>query len=310
MARTSLYAPAHRVMGRYATSIGPQAQSPTIGPSFDAVSIGIQDARWRYNVGGSGTAPQVLGWLDLAAYPQRDLVPPALNAAAFAAAQAVTANTPMTLVAASGNGVVVPTQTYFMPPGGTVTPVTARFVLAVPTYSQFGYGKQQSWAYDFTTQLSRCLTITSVGNDSAATMQLTGVDEYGFTIHQNITMANAGVVTTTKAFRGLLSAVPTGTLSGSNVSIGTADVFGLPFFCNMQSALEGFWNNAIHYNTGTFVAGVTTSPATALTGDPRGTWAPPNASDGTKRWTMYQRPQPSQMISAGINPGMFGVAAF
>lgn len=310
MARTALYAPAHRVMGRYATSMGTQAQPPAIGPSFDACAIGIQDARWKWGAGHASTSPEVIGWLDLACYPQRDLVPPTLNAAAFAAAQAVTANQPMTLVAASGNGVVVPTQTYFMPPGGTVTPTTARFVLSVPTYIQFGFGKAQTWAYDFTTSLSRCLTVTSVGNDSAATMQLTGVDEYGYTIHQNLTMANAGIATTTKAFRGLISAVPTGTLSGSNVSIGTTDIFGLPFFCNMQSALEGFWNNAIHYNAGTLVNGVTTSPATGTTGDPRGTWTAPNASDGTKRWTMYQRPIPQQMVSAGINPGMFGTLQF
>jgi hypothetical protein len=125
-------------------------------------------------------------------------------------------------------------------------------------------------------------------------------------------MGNAVAVTTTKAFKGLLSAVCSGTLSGSNVSIGTSDTFGLPFYAAQQSQLSGYWNNLIMYGTGTFTAGVTTVPATAATGDVCGTWIPASASDGAKRLTLFMRPWLPQMVNPtyGINQGLFGVTEF
>lgn len=309
MARTALYAPAHRVMSRFALSMGQAAQAPTVGPSFDAVAIGLQDGRWRWSGGHAATAPEVIGWLDPGLYPVLDVVPATLNAAAFAANQVPTSGTPLTLVASSGNGVVVPTSATLMLPGGQTAPTTARFVQAVSTYLQFGYGKAQTWAYDPTTMLERCITVTSVGNDSGATIMLTGIDAYGYLTRQQLTMGSGGAVTSTKAFKALLSAVPTGTLSGSNVSVGTADIFGLPFYGSQLSQLQGYWNNAILYGLGTFVAGSTVT-STATTGDTCGTWAPPNASDGTKRLTLFMRPWPPRMITAGINTGTWGLAQF
>lgn len=309
MARTALYAPAHRVLGRYNTAVGPQAQPPTVSPSFDAGGIGIQDGRWRWNAGTSATAPQLIGWMDPGCYPVLDLVPAALNAQALAANQVPTSGTALTLVASSGNGVVVPTSAQVMFAAGTTVPTTARYVQAATTYIKFGYGKQQTWAYDASTLVERCLTVTSAGNDSGATMALTGLDQYGYLIHQTVTMANIGAVTTTKGFKVLLSAVPTGTLSGSNVSIGTSDTIGLPFYASQQSQLYGYWNNAILYGLGTFTAGVTTT-STALTGDTAGTWTFPNASDGTKRLTLWMRPSASAMATSGINVGLTGVFQF
>jgi hypothetical protein len=310
MARTALYAPAHRVMGR--NPIGSRSgasQPPTVSMSFDAGGMGIQDSRWLWNAGTSANAPQVIGWPDPGLYPVIDVVPATLAPAAFAAAQVPVAGTPMNLVATSGAGVIVPTAPVQMFPGGQLVPVTGRFVQAIPVYNKFGFGKQQAYAYDSATMLERCITVTSVGNDSTATITLTGVDQYGYLMHQTMTMGNAVAVTTTKAFKALLSAVCSGTLSGSNVSIGTADVFGVPFYAAQQSQIYGYWNNLVLYGTGTFVAGVTTIPSTFLTGDTCGTWAPASASDGTKRLTMSQRPWLPQMTNPayGLNQGLFGV---
>jgi hypothetical protein len=280
--------------------------------SFDAAGNGIQDSRWLWNAGSSAAAPQVIGWANPGQYPVVDVVPATLAAAAFAAAQVPVAGTPMTLVASSGAGVIVPTAAMYMFPGGQLVPTTARFVQAVPVYHKFGFGKQQAWAYDPATILERCLTITSVGNDSTATITLTGIDQYGYLTRQTLTMGNAVAVTTTKAFKALLSAVCAGTLSGSNVSIGTSDAFGLPFYAAQQSQLSGYWNNLIMYGTGTFTAGVTTIPATAATGDVCGTWIPASASDGAKRLTLFMRPWLPQMVNPtyGINQGLFGVTEF
>src|SRR5580765_7704603 len=191
MARTALYAPAHRVMGRMppGSRLG-ASQPPTISMSFDAGGMGIQDSRWQWNAGTSTTAPQVVGWPDPGLYPVIDAVPATLAPAAFAAAQIPVAGTPLTLVASSGAGVIVPTSATTMFPGGMVVPTTARFVHAVPVYNRFGYGKQQAYAYDAATMIERCITVTSVGNDTTATILLTGVDQYGYLMRQQLTMAN------------------------------------------------------------------------------------------------------------------------
>jgi hypothetical protein len=277
--------------------------------SFDAGGSGIQDSRWLWNAGTSQFAPQVIGWPDPGLYPVIDCVPATLAAAALAATQVPVSGTPLTLVPASGAGVVVPTVPVTMFPGGTVVPITGRFIHAVPLYQKFGFGKQQAYAYDAATMLERCITVTSVGNDSAATILLTGVDAYGYPMTQRLTMGSGATVVTGKAFKALLSAVCTGTLSGSNVSIGTSDAFGLPFYAAQLSQVQGYWNNLILYGTGTFVAGVVTSPSTPLLGDTAGTWAPASASDGTKRLTLFQRPWLPQMVNPafGLNQGLFGV---
>jgi hypothetical protein len=313
MARTALYAPAHRVMGRPIPFAGALAQPPTVGPSADCAFAGVQDARLQWKAGFSTTVPEVMMWPDLAAYPQIDQVPSTAAAATIVAAAIPVSGTPMTLIPTTGGGITVGGGPAVTLSGLYQTTGAERWVDGPPVYRMFGQGRQLTGCYDGTTMLARALRVTSVGNDSSATVTITGLDMYGYLIHNTFTMANAGSVVSNKCFKAVISVVCNGTLSGSNVSVGQADVFALPFYCNALPNLEGFWNNSQHYNTGTLVNGVTTSPPTALTGDPRGTWAPPNASDGTKRWTLYMHPVLLAMLptwtgasSYGINVGMFG----
>lgn len=311
MARTSLNAPAHRVMQRMPLGT---SQPPFIAPSFDAVGAGIQDARLPWNTGGaSSSVPQVVGWYDGAGHPVLDVVPATASVVNISAAAVPTSGVPLTLVNASGSGVVISTSPQLMLPALTTLPTGTLFIGAQPVYETFGNvgsPPQTTVAYDAGTMLGRAVSIHSVGNDSGATVTVVGWDIYGYLTHATLTMATAGnTVTTTKTFIAIQSITPNGTLSGSNVSAGVSDVFGLPFYASAQSAIWGFFNNAIIQGVGTFVAGVTTSPATALTGDVRGTYAP-GASDGTKRLTLWQHPSLARMIAAGINVGMFGVAQF
>jgi hypothetical protein len=59
---------------------------------------------------------------------------------------------------------------------------------------------------------------------------------------------------------------------------------------------------------GTLTTAVTTSPATASTGDVRGTIAPPSASDATKRLTVFITLPPAQLASANGAASEYGVA--
>ena len=77
-----------------------------------------------------------------------------------------------------------------------------------------------------------------------------------------------------------------------NASMGNSDVFGLPIRVDSRGYIQTFWDSAFA-TTGTFVAAVTTSPATATTGDVRGTFLPPTASNGTRQliaWIIATNP--------------------
>ena len=308
MARTALNAPAHRVMQRMPLGI---AQPPFIAPSFDAVGSGVQDARLPWNAGGgSSTVPQIVGWYDGEGHPVLDLVPATASTTNIAAAAAGVVGK-MVLVSTSGSGVVVSSAAQVLLPALTTLPSGTVFIGAQPVYQSFGNvgtPPQLTMAYDAGTMLGRAVAIHSAGDDHLATATVAGWDVYGYPTTSTVTLGNIATVNTTKTFIAVASITLAGTLSGANVSAGAADIFGLPFYASAQSAIWGFWNNAIIQGAGTFVAGVTTSPATALTGDVRGTYVPASASDGTKRLTLWQHPSLARMIAAGINVGMFGVA--
>lgn len=312
MARTALYAPAHRVMGRTAPGVGGAAQPPYVAPSLDVGGCGIQDARLPWNSAASASSPQAIGWMDPGYHPLLDVVPSTATVTAIAAAAAgVVGN--MVLVSSSGAGITVSSSPTLMFPSLVTVPSGTLFIDSVPVYRFFGnVGAVPNLTgfYDAGTMLARAVAIHSAGDDHLGTATVTGYDMYGYLTHSTVTLGNNSTVNTTKCFKAVTQIALAGTLSGSNISAGQADIFELPFYASAQTAFFGFWNNAIVQGTGTFVAGVTTSPATALTGDVRGTWVPGSGSDGTKRLTLFQHPSIAQMISSGINIGMFGVAQF
>jgi hypothetical protein len=307
MARTGLWAPAHRVIQRQPPGSGQQPWN--LAPSLDAGGAGIQDGRLPWNTANSSAGAQALGWVAGNQHPLYDYVPATASTTNIAAAQAPTAGTPLTLVSSTGSGIVVSSSALRMLPSLVVVPSGTLFVDAVTTYSRFG-NSDYTVFYDAGTLAARCLQVTSVGNDSSGTMSIVGYDMYGYLIHQTVTLTNASVVTTTKAFKAIVSATPLGTLSGSNISVGVADTVGLPMLGSTSpNSIWGFWNNLILAGAGTYTAGVTTT-ASATTGDVRGTYALGSASNGTKRLTLWQHPSVSQMIAQGMNNGIAGVPQF
>ena len=305
MANTALNGPAHRIMRR--TPPGNTGQPLDAAPSLDMGGSGIMDTRLPYNTANSATGAQAIGWMS-ANHPVFDVVPSAISAVAIAAAQVPVAATPLVLRAATGAGITVAASSTLMLPSQNVIPAGALFIDSVPIYQRFGTNNF-TVLYDAGTMLERCIQVTSAGDDHLATLAIVGFDSYGFLLHETLTLTNAGVATSAKAYKGIISAIPAGTLSGSNVSIGQADTIGLMLFASAASAIWGFYANAILAGVGTFTAGVA-GPATGTTGDVRGRYALPSASDGAKRLTLWQRPSLSSMVANGINIGLFGANQF
>lgn len=140
--------------------------------------------------------------------------------------------------------------------------------------------------FDPTQGLARNVRITSVGNDSGITFKVTGYDIYSQAMTETITGANAAVASGKKAFKGLVSVVPSGN-TAANVSVGTGDVYGINLRSDRWEYANFYFNGAfLTANTG-WLAADTTNPATSTTGDVRGTYATQSASDGTKRLALF-----------------------
>lgn len=281
------------------------SNNPDCGPSTVWGGWGLIDGRVGYNVTRMGDI-QLYGTDKVCVVDQ---VPSTLSTTAIAAAQVPVTTVPLTLVAASGAGITVLAAATTIWASGNVIPAGSLAIDGAPGLVQIGQLAQLSTgvtrqnAYDPTKAISRALTITSAGDDHLASITITGADVYGYPQSQTLTMGNTAAVTTTKTFKFIYSAVATGTLSGSNVSIGQADVYGFGIYCPKFAYSEIYWNSArITANTG-FVAGDATSPATASTGDVRGTYAVQSASDGTKSLQVFITPAVANTLT---NIGLFG----
>jgi hypothetical protein len=135
-----------------------------------------------------------------------------------------------------------------------------------------------------TFDVPRCVSITSSGNDSPTTYTVTGVDEYGVTVVENITGPNTTTVNCLKALKTVTSISANVTPTG-NISIGNSTKLGLPLFiAGAGSIIREILDNAAA-TAGTLVAGVVSTP-TATTGDVRGTYIPNSAPDGSRTWEL------------------------
>lgn len=139
-----------------------------------------------------------------------------------------------------------------------------------------------------TLDVPRNITITSAGDDTGDTFTVTGADEYGATMIETITGANAGVAAGVKAFKTVSSIVASGASAG-NVSIGFGDVLGLPIWVGGSGAAIKLLEkqDGAEATPGTIAAGLArATQSTATTVDVRGRYDPNAACDGAKRFTI------------------------
>lgn len=280
-------------------------------PSIFDQGVGIMDPRfpYAYNPGASIAASEgeegATGWWGVGRICLVNQVPSTASTSAIAAAQTPVAGTPLTLVSATGAGITVGQSITRADTGKLVTGLLA-IDGPMDTVQNGALGGNFFW--DPTKALARAVQIDSLGNDSSATFTVRGFDDYFFPLTDTFAGANVGVATSAKAFKYVLSITPAGTLSGSNVSAGQADTIGFMLRMDLFQYLQIWWPDAtlIAASTG-FTAADTTSPATATTGDVRGTYALQVASNNAHRLVIYGS---LPLANVGTAVGLVGVTQY
>ena len=125
--------------------------------------------------------------------------------------------------------------------------------------------------------------VSSSASDTTQTVTITGTDYWGQAQTQRLTITGTTTVNSTKTFKKVTAVYVSAALVG-NLSVGSGDVFGLPYkVTDAGYLLRTGWAGAVADNAGTFTA-ADTATASATTGDVRGTFAPTgSASNGARR---------------------------
>jgi hypothetical protein len=131
----------------------------------------------------------------------------------------------------------------------------------------------------------RAVSITiGTGTITDRAVTVTGWDAYGQAMSEVIQTGTTQSVSVNgkKAFFQVSSVNVANTVGGT-LAVGTADIFGCPVrVINLGYVGTLGWNNALARAAGTFTV-ADTATATTTTGDVRGTYAPANPADGSKR---------------------------
>lgn len=147
----------------------------------------------------------------------------------------------------------------------------------------------------------RTLVIDSSTTDTTQTATITGTDVYGEAMTEDIAFNGTTAVAGVKAFK-TVTAIATDIDMVGNVDIGTQDGIGFPFVVSDLNNIIQITEDGITDASPAITVAVTTDPATATTGDVRGTWALTTASDGTVVYGVLMA-----LSSSETKTGMFGV---
>ena len=149
---------------------------------------------------------------------------------------------------------------------------------AGPGVTAINVGGEIRYTFDAT----RALIVTATS--AAFPTTIFGYDRYGQPMRQTFnTIAVSG--TTLKAFKSVTRVAIGGPVTA--MTVGTTNTFGLPLRVTDNGyILSVKWAGVATQDAGTLVLADQTSPATAFTGDVRGTYTPSSAADGVRRLVM------------------------
>src|SRR5215475_1339569 len=277
-------------------------------PSLFFQSLGLLDPRpvATYQPGQADTSP-VCGWAGVAGgyLLLADVAPTALANTAIAAAQSPSGAGALTLVTSSGSGVTVGQSVVRMDNNATDTGLLALD----------GAGGRLSFGALATVQLwdpakliGRAVQARTAGSGAGTvTLTVNGYDVYGQPLSENITYSGSSNtrVNGKKAFKYINSCTVNG--AGTNIGVGTTDIFGFPLRSDALLFYTRLWWNAAEITATTGYVAADTTTATATTGDVRGTYAVQSASDGSKRLQIAMIIPPSNL---GTTAGLLGVTDF
>lgn len=312
MAKTAFSGPLI-VFGNEATPPGTTPRggqlNPDAGPSMFYAGTSILDPRPAYTFypGQSPDSPTVLGWAsgDIVAL---DWLPLASATANVAPLQVTTTATAMTLT----TSLVVADITPSDPLRNAVTGanVTALRIGPRPAGISAGWSSYAD-LWNPATVTSRIVTVTAGATASSGTVLVSGYDIYGYPQTETIAAPGANAtVNGKKTWKWISSVVPSAGTATPGISIGTGDIFGFPIKVDSYPYVAVWWNGALAA-TGVVTPADATSPATAATGDVRGTFglASPTSS-GAIRMTVFIT-LPIASVATQTNTaqilGMFGV---
>lgn len=158
-------------------------------------------------------------------------------------------------------------------PAGTGTPTPTA------AYPFFAHGPQRM--LDPRQAVTRGVRIVGSGGGSGGNFTVAGWDIYGQPMTETITVA-AGASTgwSKKCFKYIGSVTPLFT-DANNYSVGTSDVFGFAYRSNIWEETTVFWAGAMQTSSQGWLTADQTDPATATTGDVRGTIQTSASGGGT-----------------------------
>lgn len=139
--------------------------------------------------------------------------------------------------------------------------------------------------------------VSANAGDTSQVLTVTGTDMYGAAVVEDITLNGTTPVFGAKAFKTVTSVVASAATAG-DVTVGTSDALGLPYA--IADAGDAFLANEAGANAtiGPIVGADTTSPATATTGEVRGTYNPTVVLDGSTSVKLYYFPAGRKTVSA------------
>jgi hypothetical protein len=263
----------------------PANQNPDQGPCLFNQGSALLDPRAAYtyfpgmaegpvgftSAGVAIAAAPAVGWLTSQVVAV-DYAPSAVATANIAALQHTTASTALTLVSTTAAGITVGDSITNASTGATVTGLLR--IDNTPAVTTFGQSKAVAIWDPANPPLGRALSFTTSASMSSVAITIAGYDAYGYPQTEVVTLgSSATTVNSKKTYKWIASLTASATDGSHNVSVGTADIFGLPLRADSFFYVRAYWN-AIRVATSSdlvFTAADTTSPATTSTGDVRGT---------------------------------------